>query len=229
VTEADRIAGAYRDIEAKAGSRWDLSNRGNRMVLAERRRLAAKLLEQAGWIPLAKRRVLEVGCGGGSELAWMLEVGASSSSLVGVDLLPDRIAAARVAYPQLEFHLGNAEHLDFPDGSFELVMAYTVFSSILDESMSRNVASEVTRVLHPGGGLLWYDFRYDSPANRHVRGVRARRVRELFPMLQGDLHTVTVLPPLVRRLGPLTGVVYPALARVPPMRSHLLGLLRKPS
>jgi ubiquinone/menaquinone biosynthesis C-methylase UbiE len=227
VTETERIARAYRELEATAGSRWDLRNRGNMLILSERRRLAEALLDRAGWIPLSGRRVLEVGCGGGSELAWLVELGAPPSMLVGVDLLPDRVAAARAAYPQLEFLAGNAEHLDFPDAAFDLVMAFTVFSSILDPSMARNVASEIHRVLRPGGGLLWYDFRYNSPANRNVRGVGARRVRELFPELKGDLHTVTVLPPVVRRLGPFTAALYPAMASVPPLRSHLMGLLRK--
>ena len=117
--------------------------------------------------------------------------------------------------------------MDFPDAAFDLVMAFTVFSSILDPSMAGNVASEIHRVLKPGGGLLWYDFRYNSPANRHVRGVGSARVRQLFPGLKGHLHTLTVLPPLVRRLGPLTAALYPALALAPPLRSHLMGLLRK--
>jgi len=79
-----------------------------------------------------------------------------------------------------------------------------------------------------GGGLLWYDVRYDSLSNRNVRAVTAARVRELFPPLRGELATVTLLPPLARRLGPLTAGAYPLLARVAPLRSHLIGLLRKP-
>jgi len=228
VTEAERIAQAYRELEARAGSRYDLRNRGNQEVLAERRLLARKLLDRAGWMPLGDRRVLEVGCGTGSELAWMLEVGASPEHLVGVDLLPDRIAAARYAYPKLDLRVGNAEQLDFADASFEIVMAFTVFSSILDGTMAANAAREIVRVLKPGGGLLWYDFRYDSPGNANVRGVSARRVRELFPQLEGRLQTVTVIPPLVRRLGPAAPVAYPLLALAPPLRSHLMGVLRKP-
>lgn len=228
MTEADRIAEAYRELQASARSRYDLRNRGNQQVLAERRRRARALLERAGYVPLGDRRVLEVGCGTGSELAWMLELGASPQQLVGVDLLADRIKAARYAYPELDFRVGNAEHLDFEDSSFDLVMAFTVFSSILEEAMSANVAAEIMRVLRPGGGLLWYDFRYNSPVNMHVRSVRARRVRGLFPQLMGRLYTVTVIPPLVRRLGPLAPTLYPVLALAPPLRSHLLGLLRKP-
>jgi SAM-dependent methyltransferase len=226
VSEAERIAGVYREQAQRRGSsRWDLRNRGNRAILAERRELTARILAPA--LPLADRRVLEVGCGGGGELAYLLELGASASRLVGVDLLPERIDAARQAFPELDFRVGNAERLEFAGGTFDLVLAITLFTSILDATMARNVASEIARVLRPGGGLLWYDFRYDSPANRNVRGVGAARVRELFPGFQGELHTVTLIPPLARRLGPLTAAGYPLLASIPPMRSHLLGLLVK--
>ena len=229
MNETERIAKAYHELQATAGSRYDLRNRGNQEMLEERRRLTRNLFDRAGWIPLADRRILEVGSGTGAELAWMLELGATPGHLVGVDLLSDRVSAARYAYPKIEFREANAEHLDFPDASQDLVMAITVFSSILDASMASNVAAEIHRVIRPGGGLLWYDFRYDSPANRNVRGVGRSRVRELFPRLDGKLHSVTVLPPLVRRLGPLAPVAYPVLGAVPPLRSHLLGLLRKPA
>ncbi|TME03082.1 MAG: class I SAM-dependent methyltransferase [Chloroflexi bacterium] len=229
MTEAERIAKAYRELESVAAARYDLRNRGNQEVLAERRTLTRSLLDRGGWIPFGERRVLEVGCGTGSELAWLLTLGAAPDHLTGVDLLPDRITAARYAYPQFEFHVGNAERLDFAESTFDMVMAITVFSSILDRSMAAGVASEIVRVLRPGGGLLWYDFRYNSPANVNVRGVTARRVRELFPQLDGRLHTVTVIPPLVRRLGPLTPIAYPVLALAPPLRSHLLGVLNKPA
>lgn len=228
MTEAERIAQAYHELETKAGSRYDLRNRGNHEILAERRRVTRNLLHEAGWLPLGDRRILEVGCGTAFELAWMLELGASPDRLVGVDLLPDRIATARNAHPGLDLRVGNAEHLDFADSTFDVVMALTVFSSILDRSMAENVAHEVVRVLRPGGGLLWYDFRYDSPSNANVRGVDAGAVRRLFPRLQGKLRSVTVIPPLARRLGSVAPVAYPALGLVPPLRSHLIGLLRKP-
>lgn len=228
MTESDRIAQAYRQLETGAGSRYDLSNRGNQLILAERRRLTRALLEDAGLLPLASRRVLEVGSGAGSELAWLLELGAAPADLLGIDLLEDRVAAARRAYPGLAFRVENAEHIDAPDATFDLVMALTLFTSILDAKMAANVASEIVRVLTPGGSLLWYDFRYDNPANRNVRGVSERRVRELFPQLAGPLRTLTVMPPIVRRLGPIAPAAYPVLAMLPPMHSHVIGLLRKP-
>jgi SAM-dependent methyltransferase len=178
VSETDRIARAYEDLEQRAGRRWSGSNRGNQAILAERRDLTRRLLGGAGWIPLGDRRVLEVGSGHGSELAGLRELGASPPNLIGVDLLPDRVAVAQTTYPGLDFRIGNAEHLDFGDATFDLVMALTVFSSIFDPSMAANVAAEIRRVLKPGGALLWYDVRYDSntieTCTRSAPGVCAR-------------------------------------------------------
>lgn len=228
MSETERIARAYRELAAHSG-RWDSRNRGNQAILSERRARTSRALEAAGFVPFGDRAVLEVGSGTGIELAWLCRIGASPQRVVGVDLLPDRVATARRNFPDLDFRIGNAENLDFPDASFDLVLAITVFSSILDRAMATNVAGEIVRVMRPGGGLLWYDFRYDSPANPDVRGVSRPKVRALFPTLQGRLETLTLLPPVARRLGSLVPVVYPALAAIPPLRSHLLGVLRKPA
>lgn len=228
MTEADRIARAYDHILGERAARWDLGNRGNRAILEERRGLLVRVLERQGWLPLGDRSVLDVGSGGGAELASLRDLGASPSRLFGVDILPARVSAARAAYPDIDFRAGNAEKLDFPDGAFDLVLAFTIFSSILDADMARNVAREIVRVLKPGGGLLWYDFRYDNPSNPDVRGVTGRRARELFAGLSGRLQSVTLLPPLARRLGALTPAAYPALSLLPFLRSHLFGLLVKP-
>ena len=228
MSETERIARAYEELLGARASRWDLSNPGNRAILAERRRATVRLLDRQGWLPLGERRVLDVGAGGGAELASFRELGAAEANLAGIDLLPARVAAAHAAFPAISFRAGNAEHLDFADGSFDVVLAFTLFSSILDAAMARNVASEIGRVLRPGGGLLWYDFRYNSPSNPNVRGVRAARVRALFPDLEGPLLGVTLLPPLARRLGPLTSGLYPLFRALPPLRSHLIGLLVKP-
>ncbi|TMB98895.1 MAG: methyltransferase domain-containing protein, partial [Chloroflexi bacterium] len=93
LNEAERIAGVYREPTLRDGARWDLRNAGNRAILAERRDHMKRLLQRQGWLPLGDRKVLDVGCGGGAELAWFRELGASS--LTGVDLLPERIEAAR--------------------------------------------------------------------------------------------------------------------------------------
>lgn len=229
MTEAERIARAYRSRDPKAAARWDLRNPGNQSILAERRSLVRQVLDAQSWLPLGGRRVLDVGAGNGVELAWFRDLGGQEGNLVGIDLLQERVEVARTSFPGIDFHVGNAERLPFPDASFDLAVAFTLFSSILDGGAATRVAHEIGRVLRPGGGLLWYDFRYDSPSNPNVRGVSAGRVRTLFPDFEGRLQGLTLLPPMARRLGPLTPLAYPLLVRVPPLRTHLLGLLVKPS
>src|SRR5260370_7181771 len=107
MTEAERTAQAYGSRDRGAVSRWDLRNAGNRQILAERRRLTTRLLDRAGWLPLAGRRVLDVGSGTGAELAWFREVGARDANLVGIALLPERPEPPRKSYPALHFPPAN--------------------------------------------------------------------------------------------------------------------------
>ena len=55
-----------------------------------------------------------------------------------------------------------------------------------------------------------------------------RRLAGLFPGWHARLQLVTLLPPLARRLGILTPVLYPVLATLRPLRTHWLGLLERP-
>lgn len=228
--EVKRLAEVYRTYQESQVTRaqWDDTNPGNHAIREEWQRVARDLLSAHGWLPLTDREILEVGCGTGKVLADMLQFGAQPDNLYGVDLLADRIAEARQAHPDLRFECANAEDLEFQDASFDLVLLFTVFSSILDERMARNVASEVNRVLRPGGAILWYDFRYNNPQNPNVRGVTRPQIGNLFPGFTMQIQTVTLLPWVARRLGRLTRAVYPVLAAIPLLRTHYVGLLVKP-
>jgi ubiquinone/menaquinone biosynthesis C-methylase UbiE len=227
VEEVGRIRFAYaeRDRLLAGSSKRDPSNAGNRLRMREHREQLQRILRQQLDRPLNECRILDVGCGYGSVLAWYRDLGVPSENLVGVDLLPNRVRAARESYPELTFHEANAEHLDFPDGSFDLVSAFTVFSSIIDPDMARNVARSMSRVLRPGGAVIWYDVRYPNPWNPHLRAVTKRGIRQLFPSCRTALESTTVLPPLARRLGRFGEQAYPLLAAVPALRSHHVGLL----
>lgn len=222
------ITRTYQSYTAKRIRAWDISNPGDSRILAERERKLKDLLKRERLLPLSGKRILDIGCGYGHVLAQLEKWEAQRDHLYGIDLLPDRIEAARRAYPGIHFTCGNAEHLDFPDAHFDLVLLFTVFSSILDDGMAHNVAGEVRRVLKPGGAALWYDFRYNNPWNPHTLGMTKQLIRQFFPDFELHLRTITLLPPLARRLGRLTPVLYPLLAAIPPMRTHYLGLLVKP-
>jgi hypothetical protein len=63
--------------------------------------------------------------------------------------------------------------------------------------------------------------------NADVRAMTKPRIRSLFPGLALDLEPITVIPPVARRLGPLTDGAYALLAAFPLLRSRYLGLLQR--
>lgn len=228
-SEVERLKEVYRGYHESAAvrARWSQSNRGNRAIAVERLAAIRKMLTALGSMPLSGQTILDVGCGSGSNLASLQKFGADSPALYGVDLLSDRVTHAGQAYPAIAFQVANAEALPFASEYFDLVLLYTVFSSILDQNMAVNVASEVWRVLKPGGAVLWYDFRYNNPFNLHVRGIGRATLRSLFPGSKMRLQPITLLPPLARKLGPATPLLYSLLAQVPPLKTHYLGWLVK--
>ena len=114
-----------------------------------------------------------------------------------------RAVLAQAKLPNADLRVGDATQLPWDADTFHLVIASTVFTSILDGDIRRKVAGEIQRVLVPGGALLWYDFMRNNPANPHVRKVSRREVRELFPELSGEMRSITLAPPLreLSRLG----------------------------
>ncbi len=223
MNENDRIRRVYAAYRASSSAqqRWSQENAGNRAIHRERSAAVRALLGP----PLAGRRVLEIGCGGGGVLRDLQAFGAAS--LVGVDLLPDRLTAAAATAPRAAIAAADATALPFGDASFDIALLFTVISSVQDRGVAAHIAAEALRVLAPGGQIVWYDLRYGNPRNPHVRGISRREIAALFPGTAVRLAPITLLPPLARRLGPLTSLLYPALALLPPLRAHLIGSVTK--
>jgi ubiquinone/menaquinone biosynthesis C-methylase UbiE len=138
------------------------------------------------------------------------------------------LAQARKRLPQAELIEANAEELPFPESVFDLVGLFTVLSSIGAPDVRRNIANEAIRVLRPGGAVLWYDMRVANPWNRHVQPVSRAALERLFPGFALAVVPMTLVPQVARRLGPLTSVLLPLLHALPFLRTHWLGILRKP-
>src|SRR5712692_6632825 len=198
------------------------------MIMQERWRAITHILEADKRLPLSGRTILEVAVGGDSELARLMSLGAMPTKCTRVDLLSESTEEGPRAYPNTTFRVGHAAKLTFPDAQFDLIFLSAVLSSIPDHHTRYAIAGEVEWVLRPGGALLWYDVRYWSPGNRSFRAVSRRELRRLFPGLRTSLQTITLIPPLARRLRGATRTLYPMLAAIPILRSYLVGLLIKP-
>jgi SAM-dependent methyltransferase len=98
-------------------------------------------------VPAPGRRTLDLGCGEGR---LSRDLKALGHDVVGVELSPTLLAAARSADPSIEAHLADAASLPFGDGAFDLVIA---FMSLQDVQDLEGVVVEAGRVLESGGRL----------------------------------------------------------------------------
>jgi len=223
--EEERIRSAYARRGHPARESW--FDPAHRFMLQERERCVLPLLARHGFDRLESVRVLEIGCGTGQWLRDFVKWGARPEHITGVDLLPDRLEAARQWCPRgITLECRSAAALMCPDRSFDLVLQSTVFTSILDAAMRSAVAAEMRRVVRLSGLILWYDYRVDNPANPDVRGVGKPEIHELFPDCHIELTRVTLAPPLSRALAPYSRLACELLQTIPLLRTHYLGAIR---
>jgi SAM-dependent methyltransferase len=189
---------------------------------------AVTLLHRMNVFPATDAPCLEVGHGNLGWLCVLIGWGVHEQCLHGIELDAERAAVARAILPAADLRVGDACEMPWENGLFRLVIASTVFTSILDDGVRRLLAREIVRVLAPGGALLWYDFAYNNPKNPNVRGIKPKEVRQLFPQLHGTMKWVTLAPPIARAVAPRSYLLASMLEAVPFLRTHLLGVLVKP-
>lgn len=124
-------------------------------------------------------KILDVGCGAGFSLQGLLGYGLEPELLYGIDILEDRIARGRRRMPSVHLTCGDATRMDYESACFDLVTESTMFIQITDESISRDIAREMLRVVKPGGYIVLTDWRY-SFGRAGYRALSGKRIRRLF-------------------------------------------------
>ena len=224
-TEAVRARYARR---APADERYRLTSPAALLAMQERQRAMLALFARRGFADLGALRLVEVGSGGGGNLLELLQLGFRPEHLAGIELLPERHAAARARLPEaVRLTCGDAVVAPVEPASVDIVLASTVFSSLLDDAFQQRLATAMWRWLRPGGGVLWYDFTVDNPRNPDVRGVPAARIRALFPEARLESRRITLAPPLARAACRIHPGLHALLNVAPFLRTHLLCWLGK--
>lgn len=198
------------------------------LIREERRRVAAVELHRCRAFPERGTPCLEVGVGAGGWFPDLLSWGMAGADLHGIDIDVARLDVTRQGYPGSALEAASADRIPWPDQRFGLVVASTVFTSILDETRRKAVAGEIVRVLRPGGALVWYDFAVPSYGNQLVRPVPRAELVALFPTLKATVRRVTLAPPLARAIAGRSWTLATILNAVPLLCTHLLGVLVKP-
>lgn len=226
--EASRVRDVYRRRgEQGLDSRYAYWQPANLFIYQSRERVIVSLLEAAGLLPLSGKQVLDAGCGDGSVLRDLLRFGAEPENLHGVDLLSDRIERARTQLPSADIRLGDARALPITDDSCDLVLGFTLLSSVLDDAVRAEITREMLRVTRPGGLILIYDF-WINPFNRDARALKRSDVRKLFFGREVKFESTTLAPPLLRRLIGLPGgrLACELLEVIPCLQTHYVAAIR---
>jgi ubiquinone/menaquinone biosynthesis C-methylase UbiE len=223
-SEAERVRKVYRARHDHDNlSRFSLAAL---MALQERERYFLEELARRG-SDMADLDCLDVGCGGGGQLARLVAYGADPGRLHGIDIGDDAVAAARARLPLCDLVTGDASELPFATDSMDVVLQQTMLSSILDEEVRRRTAAEMVRVCRQSGLIVSYDF-ITNPTNPDTRGVTAGEMHRLFPECQIRVRGLTLAPPIARRIAPRSRRVAAALGSVPILRTHLIAFISPP-
>lgn len=118
------------------------------------------LLEIQKYLPQRKLKILDVGCGSGF---FTILLGKQGHEVLGTDLTPDMIEKSKELAKEegvdCKFEIMDAENLDFPDETFDVVISRNLTWTLPDAG---HAYEEWCRVLKKGGVLLNFDANYGS-------------------------------------------------------------------
>ena len=142
--------------------------------------------------------VVDLGSGGGFDCFLAARQVGENGKVIGVDMTPDMISkarsnAAKVEAENVEFRLGEIEHLPVADNSADIIMSNCVINLSPDKP---GVYRDALRVLKPGGRLAISDILATAPLPEEVQNDLA-----LVAACIGGAATIDATEELLQQAG----------------------------
>jgi arsenite methyltransferase len=119
--------------------------------------------------------VLDLGAGAGVDVFVARRLVGEKGQVYGVDMTPDMVTKARgnaekLGYQNVEFRLGEIEHLPFEHESIDVVISNCVLNLVPDKARA---FAEMYRVLRPGAHFCVSDIVASAPLPNGIRTAAA--------------------------------------------------------
>jgi ubiquinone/menaquinone biosynthesis C-methylase UbiE len=146
--------------------------------------------------------VLDLGCGTGVAARAIARRPGFKGTVLGIDLSDKLLQAARrfaadeALGGRVRFETGDSHTLGLADGSFEAVVAHTLFSHLAEPT---KVLAEMRRVLRTGGTAAIFDGDYASMTFELADAERSRRMDDAI------IGSLVTNPRIMRQLPRMLG------------------------
>lgn len=220
--EDDRVLMAYRRREARgadSGQYFGFESPSHVGRQLERGAVLLEELQSAGVSALKGLRILDLGAGDGSAGRQLSYLSQGTATTLAVDLRKQVVMKAERGM------CARGSALPVNRGSVDMVLLFTVLSSVASDEARQRIALEARRVVSSDGTIIVYDMVRRNPRNADVRPLSDQQVGTMFPGCMRRFRRLTLAPPVARRLNPC-GVLAPALAKVRLLQTHGLWIVR---
>lgn len=152
----------------------------------------AKVLQTILPADKSRFRVLEIGCGWGRYLNYLLQFGIPAENLYGLDLNRSFIDYARKQNSSINFCCSAAHEANLPSAKFDLILCMTLFSSILDSGVRKQIYNNMLKSIAPGGHIIICDINESYSCGKinsqgeNITFIRAVSRKEIINALKGN-------------------------------------------